>query len=176
MIYTIGHSTRSEKELIALLKHYSIRMLLDVRTVPRSRWNPQFETTALQKSLPAAGIVYLHEPQLGGLRKPRANSINGGWKNDGFRGYADYMQTPQFESALTKLIQLCQGKLVAIMCAEAFYAKCHRKLLSDALVVRGIPVLHIVSENQVIEHELTSFAKVQDDKITYPPQQSKLEF
>ena len=176
MIYTIGHSTRPESEFIALLKQHNIQILVDVRTIPKSRWNPQFNTSAMQKSLPAAGIEYLHEPELGGLRKPLQNSINTGWQNDGFRGYADYMQTPQFESAVKRLIDLSKKKLPAVMCAEAFYAKCHRKLLSDALVVRGIEVVHVVSEKQTVPHELTSFANVKGHKITYPEDQAQLEF
>jgi len=176
MIYTIGHSTHPEKEFIALLKHYKIQTLMDVRTIPKSRWNPQFNSIAMQKSLPAAGIEYIHEPELGGLRKPAKNSINTGWENEGFRGYADYMLTTQFESALNRLIHRSKNRVIAVMCAEAFYAKCHRKLLSDALIVRGIQVIHIISEKQTIPHELTPFAKVQGHQITYPPGQSELEF
>jgi uncharacterized protein (DUF488 family) len=176
MIYTIGHSTHPEEEFISLLKHYKIQTLVDVRTIPKSRWNPQFNTAAMQKSLPAAGIEYVHEPELGGLRKPSNNSINLAWENEGFRGYADYMQTPQFETALNRLIERSKNKVVAIMCAEAFFGKCHRKLLSDALVVRGVEVLHIVSEKQSVSHELTSFARVSGHRITYPAAQSDLEF
>jgi uncharacterized protein (DUF488 family) len=176
MIYTIGHSTRPEKEFIELLKQYSIRTLVDVRTMPRSRWNPQFNSTSLQKSLPAAGIEYLHEPQLGGLREPSSNSINTGWKNPGFRGYADYMQTKQFETAILRVRELSGKRLIALMCAEADYTKCHRQLLSDALTVRGIKVLHIIDQTQTTLHELTSFAKVDGLKLKYPADQPKLEF
>ena len=176
MIYTIGHSTHPEKEFIALLKHYKIQTLMDVRTIPKSRWNPQFNSAVMQKSLAAAGIEYVHEPDLGGLRKPLKNSINAGWENEGFRGYADYMQTPQFETALNRLIELSKKKVIAVMCAEAFYAKCHRKLLSDALLVRALEVIHIISEKQTVPHELTPFAKVEGHQITYPAEQSQLEF
>jgi uncharacterized protein (DUF488 family) len=176
MIYTIGHSTRPEKDFIDLLKKHSIRTLVDVRTVPRSRWNPQFNTTSMHKSLPAAGIEYLHEPQLGGLREPSSNSINTAWKNPGFRGYADYMQTRQFEIALLRVIELSEKRLLALMCAEADYTKCHRQLLSDALTVRGIEVVHIVDQTHTKLHELSSFAKVEGSKLTYPANQSKLEF
>jgi uncharacterized protein (DUF488 family) len=176
MIFTIGHSTHAEKEFVELLKQHSIQTLVDVRTLPRSRWNPQFNTTSMQKSLPAAGIQYQHEPQLGGLREPSSNSINSGWKNRGFRGYADYMQTDQFQNAISRLINLSENRVIAFMCAEKDYTKCHRQLLSDALVVRGIEVLHIIDHAQTKVHELTFFAKVDGLRITYPEDQSKLEF
>src|SRR5262249_39712172 len=129
MIYTIGHSTRPEKEFIELLKQYSIQTLVDVRTLPRSRWNPQFNSTSMQKSLPAAGIEYSHEPKLGGLREPLRNSTNTGWKNPGFRGYADYMQTREFETAILRITQLSLNGRIALMCAEKDFIKCHRQLL-----------------------------------------------
>jgi uncharacterized protein (DUF488 family) len=176
MIFTIGHSTRTEKEFIDLLKQYSIQTLVDVRTLPKSRWNPQFNSSVMQRSLPAAQIAYLHEPELGGLRKPSPDSINTGWENPGFRGYADYMQTRQFESALNKIISLGKDQRIALMCAEAYYAKCHRMLLSDALTVHGVEVLHIIDSKQTKVHELTLFAKVTGMQLTYPPNQSQLEF
>jgi uncharacterized protein (DUF488 family) len=176
VIYTIGHSTRSETEFIGMLQKYSIAILIDVRTIPRSRWNPQFDRTTLQKSVTHAGIEYLHMPELGGLRKPSHESINQAWKNPGFRGYADHMQTPAFEEALVKIIDFGWKNRIALMCAEAFYAKCHRMLLSDALMARGVEVLHIVNTNQVKSHTLTSFARVEGTKVTYPLDQSKLEF
>ena len=176
MIYTIGHSTRSEREFLGMLQQHSIATLIDVRTIPRSRWNPQFDKTSLQKSVTQAGMEYLHMPELGGLRKPSPESINQAWKNPGFQGYADYMQTPAFEEALVKIIDFGWRDRIALMCAEAFYAKCHRMLLSDALIARGVEVLHIVNANQVKSHTLTSFARVEGTKVTYPLDQSKLEF
>jgi uncharacterized protein (DUF488 family) len=176
LIYTIGHSTRSAEEFLELLKLHSIELLIDVRTIPRSGRNPQFNTNALADSLANAGIGYLHMPELGGLRKPRKDSINLAWKNPGFRGYADYMQTAQFEKGLTRAIQLSNKQTVTLMCAEAFYAKCHRMLLSDALVAHEVEVVHIVSKTQTQSHVLTRFAKVQGTRITYPLPQSQLEF
>jgi uncharacterized protein (DUF488 family) len=159
-----------------MLKQHSIAILIDVRTIPRSRWNPQFDKTTLQKSVTEAGMEYFHMPELGGLRKPSPESINQAWKNPAFRGYADYMQTPAFEEALIKVIDCGWRDRIALMCAEAFYAKCHRMLLSDALMAHGVEVLHIVNPNQVKSHTLTSFARVNGTKVTYPPDQSKLEF
>ena len=176
MILTIGHSTRPEKDFIELLKQHSIQTLVDVRTLPRSRWNPQFNSTSMQKSLPAARIEYLHEPQLGGLSEPSSNSINTGWKNPGFRGYADYMQTGQFEIAILRVMELSEKRLIALMCAEADYTKCHRQLLADALTVRSVKVVHVIDHTQTKFHALTSFAKVAGSTITYPADQSKLEF
>ncbi|MCI0411680.1 DUF488 domain-containing protein [bacterium] len=176
MIYTIGHSTRSEREFLGMLHHHSISMLIDIRTIPRSRWNPQFDKTTLQNSVTEAGMEYLHIPELGGLRKPSAESVNLAWKNPGFRGYADYMQTAAFEEALLKVIDFGWKERIALMCAEAYYAKCHRMLVSDALVARGVEVLHIVNANQVKSHTLTSFARLEGKKVTYPLDQSKLEF
>jgi len=176
MIYTIGHSTRPEKEFIELLQQHSIQTLLDVRTIPKSRWNPQFNEISLQRSLPLVGIQYLHEPELGGLRKPALDSINSGWKNPGFRGYADYMQTKRFQTAVTRVVELSGKQQIVLMCAEANYGKCHRMLLSDALAARGIAVIHILDQAQAKPHELTSFAKVEGTRITYPADQSQLEF
>jgi uncharacterized protein (DUF488 family) len=176
MIYTVGHSTRTENEFIDLLRQYSIETLVDVRTLPHSRWNPHFNAASLRKSLPASKINYVHEPELGGLRKPVASSINTAWKNPGFRGYADYMQTEQFNTALTRIVQLSTEKKIALMCAEAYFGKCHRMLLSDALIVRGVQVIHILDLTQTKPHQVTSFAKVNGTKITYPADQSQLEF
>ncbi len=159
-----------------MLNQHSIAILIDIRTIPRSRWNPQFDKTALQKSVSEAGIEYIHMPELGGLRKPSAESTNLALKNEGFRGYADYMQTPAFEEGLKKVIDFGWKERIALMCAEAFYAKCHRMLLSDALFARGVEVLHMVNANQVKSHTLTSFARVEGMKVTYPPGQPNLEF
>jgi uncharacterized protein (DUF488 family) len=153
---------------VALLAAHSVSLLADVRTVPRSRHNPQFEQTALAASLGAAGIEYRHMPALGGLRKPRPDSINTAWKNASFRGYADYMQTPAFEPALEALIELSKDRVVAIMCAEAVPWRCHRSLVADALLARGIESREIVSERATREHKLTSWAQIRDGRVTYP--------
>ena len=176
MIYTIGHSTRKEEDFLRLLKHYSIQLLADVRTIPKSRWNPQFQKARLEKSLPAAGIEYVHVPKLGGLREPSGKSIHQGLKNPALQGYADHMQTAEFEEALKHLIQLSQKQTVAIMCAEADYRKCHRQLTSDALKVNGVEVIHIVSLEETNPHIVTPSARVTGKKITYPGPQTKLEF
>ncbi len=151
-----------------MLKAHGVETLVDVRTVPRSRHNPQFERTALVKSLPAAGIAYRHMPALGGLRHPHGDSVNTGWRNASFRGYADYMQTPEFAAALDELIALGQQSRVAIMCAEAVPWRCHRSLIADALTVRGIPVEHIMSLTSRNPHKLTPFARVDGHQLTYP--------
>jgi uncharacterized protein (DUF488 family) len=167
LIYTIGHSTRSIDELIALLDAHHIRQLVDIRTVPRSRRHPHFSLEALAVSLPRAGIVYRHAPGLGGLRKPRADSSNTAWRVAGFRGYADYMQTPQFEGALEELIAEATVP-TTVMCAEAVWWQCHRQLVADALVARGIEVRHIMSASTAPPHALTSFARVEAGKVVYP--------
>jgi uncharacterized protein (DUF488 family) len=176
MIYTTGHSTRKETEFLDLLKHYSIKTLVDIRTVPRSRWNPQFNRTSLEKTLPKAGIQYMHVAELGGLREPVPNSINKGLKDPGLRGYADHMQTAEFEIALAKTIALGRKQQIALMCAEANFTKCHRQLTSDALVVRKIQVIHILNLDEAIPHVLRPSATVQGTRITYPENQAKLEF
>ena len=167
-VYTIGHSTRSLDDFITLLKAHSVAQLADVRTVPRSRRHPHFAADALSASLPAVGIAYRHFPGLGGLRKPRRDSRNTAWRHEGFRGYADYMQTPEFERALDDLVALAAAGPAAIMCAEAVWWRCHRQLTADALVARGIDVRHITSAGVAPQHELTEFARVIDGKVTYP--------
>lgn len=169
-VLTIGHSTRPIEDFIAMLKAHGVELLVDVRTVPRSRHNPQFEQQTLAKSLEATGIEYRHMKQLGGLRKSRPDSINAGWKNTSFRGYADYMQTDEFEGVVGELLELAKQKLVAVMCAEAVPWRCHRSLIADALVVRGIHVEHIMSESRADPHRLTRFAKRSGLSITYPPE------
>ena len=151
-----------------MLQTHGIRQLADVRTVPRSRHNPQFSQENLPASLQAAGIRYQHFPALGGLRKPRPDSINMGWRNASFRGYADYMQTPGFEQALLELIELANHAPTAIMCAEAVPWRCHRSLLGDALLIRSIPVLDIMNANEAKPHSLTPFAHVDGLQVTYP--------
>lgn len=170
MIYTIGHSTRSQQELIDLLKaHGSVSLLADIRTIPRSRTNPQFNKEELSAAMPRAGIEYVHLKELGGLRKPRKDSTNTGWKNESFRGYADYMQTPGFEQSLDELTRLAETRDVAIMCAEAVPWRCHRSLVADALVARGIEVRDILSAKRADPHRLTSFARIdREGRVTYP--------
>jgi uncharacterized protein (DUF488 family) len=167
-LHTIGHSTRPLDELVALLRENGVARLLDVRTVPRSRHNPQYDTGSLQQTLPTAGIAYAHRPELGGLRKPRRDSLNQGWKHDGFRGYADYMQTPAFEQAMAALMAEAAGAPTAVMCAEAQPWRCHRSLIADALSVRGVEVRHIMGPGKIQLHALTGFAHVEGTRITYP--------
>lgn len=168
-IWTIGHSTRAIEELIAMLKAHGVQLLMDVRTMPRSRHTPQFNTDQLADSLKKAGLDYRHMPRLGGLRKPRKDSINTGWRNASFRGYADYMQTDEFRAALDELIAQAQTHRTAIMCAEAVPWRCHRSLIADALVSCGWTVLDIMTEKRADQHVLTSFAKVRHERVTYPP-------
>jgi uncharacterized protein (DUF488 family) len=173
-IFTIGHSTRPIAEFIDLLQSNGIAQLIDIRTIPKSRHNPQFNSDALAASLHAARIEYVHMKDLGGLRHARKDSINLGWRNASFRGYADYMQTDEFEAALTRAIELAAARPTALMCAEAVPWRCHRSLVSDALVVRGIRVLEIVSAAAPKEHALTPFARVRGTRITYPADQASL--
>ena len=171
---TIGHSNRPLAELIAMLAAHGVNLLVDVRTVPRSRHNPQFNAEALPGPLAAAGIEYVHMPGLGGLRHPRKDSRNTGWRNLSFRGYADYMETDEFERNLAQLLRLEEGRSVAIMCAEAVPWRCHRALIADALAARGIPVRHIMSATKADLHKLTAFARVEGTKVTYPPEELEL--
>ncbi len=168
-IYAIGHSTRALEDFVEILKAHGITLLADIRTVPRSRHNPQFSRESLEQELPRRGIQYRHIRELGGLRHARPDSINTGWENASFRGYADYMQTPEFEAALGGLIELAGHERVAIMCAEGNPFRCHRSLVADALTVRGVSVLHISSRKSAKEHRLTPFAHVEGTRITYPP-------
>ena len=165
---TIGHSNRPLEEFLALLEAHGVEVLVDVRTVPRSRHNPQFNREALPASLVAAGVEYVHMPGLGGLRHVRRGSINTGWRNASFRGYADYMQTPEFAQNLEELLQLEKGRRVAVMCAESVPWRCHRSLIADALAVRGIEARHIMSVAKAEPHRLTRFARVEGQRVTYP--------
>lgn len=167
-LLTIGHSTHALDEFLRMLHAHGVALLADIRTVPRSRRNPQFNREALPASLDAAGIVYAHLPELGGLRKPRPDSINMAWKNESFRGYADYMQTPEFAFGLEHLMELARERRTVIMCAEAVPWRCHRSLVADALTARGWLVEHIMSENQRSPHQLTRFARVEGQRVTYP--------
>ena len=166
-VYTVGHSTRSIEALVALLSAHGVAQLVDVRTIPRSRRHPHFNRDALSGSLPAAGIAYVHMPGLGGLRKPRVDSVNTAWRNAGFAGYADYMQTPEFAASVAELIERARSVATAVMCAEAVPWRCHRSLLADALVVRGVDVRHILGLTRADPHVLTSFARVDGLQITY---------
>ncbi len=168
VVYTIGHSTRTLEEFVELLKTYSINLLVDVRTVPRSRHNPQFNKETLPASLKQDGIRYIHMPEIGGLRHPKRDSINLAWENSGFRGYADYMQTQEFTDNLLKIVALARENCLALMCAEALPWRCHRNLLSDALVVHHVKVEHIIGKDSTINHQLTEFAQIEGTKITYP--------
>jgi uncharacterized protein (DUF488 family) len=173
-MFTVGHSTLPIERFLALLAAYGIEQLADVRTVPRSRRNPQFNADALRESLAAAGISYVPLRELGGLRKPRADSPNSGWRNESFRGYADYMQTEEFGNGLERLLELAAERRTAIMCAEAVPWRCHRSLVADALAVRGIGVVEILSETSYRDHALTPFARVSGTTVTYPPAQDRL--
>ncbi len=168
ILWTIGHSTKPIDEFLALLKSHGITRLVDVRTIPRSRHNPQFDSHALTRSLEEAGIRYVHQPQLGGLRKPKKDSINDGWKNASFRGFADYMQTEHFGAALESLMNAARNGPTAIMCAEAVPWRCHRSLIADALVGRGWIVRHIMTKTKADKHRLTRFAVMEQDGIIYP--------
>jgi uncharacterized protein (DUF488 family) len=170
VMLTVGHSTRPLAEFIALLKAHSVARLVDVRTVPRSRHNPQFDTDTLPAALAAEGIGYEHVPGLGGFRRTHPGSLNTGWRNVSFRGYADYMQTPVFEKHLVKLIEMATRERIVLMCAEAVPWRCHRSLIADALVVHGLRVEEIINGNRRQVHTLTPFSRVCGTAITYPPE------
>jgi uncharacterized protein (DUF488 family) len=171
--FTIGHSTRPLDEFVGILKTYGIVTLVDVRTIPRSRYNPQFNRDKLPQELERRGIRYTHEPGLGGLRHARKDSPNGAWQNSSFRGFADYMQTPEFVGGLNRLIDTARAGPAAIMCAEAVPWRCHRSLIADALLVRGFSVGEIMSATNCKPHVLTPWAKVDGLKVWYPPETGK---
>jgi uncharacterized protein (DUF488 family) len=173
LVMTIGHSTRTIEEFIGLLQAHGATRVVDVRTIPRSRHNPQFNKTSLPRSLKKAGLGYVHMPGLGGLRHANRDSLNVGWRNASFRGYADYMQTPEFEQSLEELIQLTNQDRIALMCAEALPWRCHRSLIADALLGRGIRVEDIMSATRRQVHVFTPFAKVRGTRITYPAEASR---
>jgi hypothetical protein len=168
IVLTIGHSTRTLEEFIGLLQAHGATRVVDVRTVPRSRHNPQFNKASLPGPLKKAGLGYIHLPGLGGLRHAQRDSVNLGWRNASFRGYADYMQTPEFEQSLDELIQLANQEQIVLMCAEAVPWRCHRSLIADAVLVRGIRTEDILSPTRRQVHMLTPFAKVRGTTITYP--------
>jgi uncharacterized protein (DUF488 family) len=167
-VLTIGHSTRTWKDFVALLRAHRVKRVIDIRTIPRSRHNPQFNQATLSKKLRAARIGYVHLRKLGGLRHARRDSPNMGWRNTSFRGFADYMQTSEFEAGLHRLMKLAGQKRSAIMCAEAVPWRCHRSLIADALTVRGIRVDDIMSMKRSQVHSIIPFARVQGHRITYP--------
>lgn len=167
-VYTIGHSTHPIEKFIDMLRARDIATLIDIRTIPRSRHNPQYAQEAIAKALQSSGIAYRYMKELGGLRRARKDSPNTGWRNASFRGYADYMQTDAFRQAVDELVSLSEKSRVAIMCAEAVPWRCHRSLVGDALTVRGIPVLDIMSEHKSVPHQLTKFAQVRGEEILYP--------
>ena len=171
LVLTVGHSTRPIEEFLELLQAHGVERVVDVRTVPKSRRNPQFGQDLLRNSLQPAGIAYTHIPGLGGLRRARPDSPNAGWRNASFRGYADYMQTPQFARALEELIGLAGEERIAVMCAEAVPWRCHRSLIADALLVRGISSEDIASPTRRTPHRLTPFARVRGTQLTYPEPQ-----
>jgi uncharacterized protein (DUF488 family) len=168
LIWTIGHSNHPFETFLELLKAHGVKQVFDVRTLPGSKKYPQFNKETLSKSLREKGIGYRHLKNLGGLRRPLPDSINQGWKNASFRGYADYMQTEAFEEHLGKLILSAQKKPSTIMCAEALPWRCHRSLIADALAVKGIEVRHIMSKTQAKLHVITNFSKIDGKRITYP--------
>ena len=168
----MGHSTRPLSEFITLLKAHSVVRLIDVRTVPRSRHNPQFDRDTLPAALAAAGISYEHLAGLGGFRRTHPGSLNAGWRNVSFRGYADYMQTSEFADNLAELIAKATRERIVLMCAEAVPWRCHRSLIADALLVHGLRVEEIISGTRRQGHALTPFARVRGTVITYPPEPS----
>lgn len=168
MIYTIGHSTHSTEEFLSLLAAYGVRQVADVRAAPKSRRNPQFWADSMRLWLAGAGVEYGPFPELGGLRRPRADSVNTAWRNENFRGYADYMQTAAFAEGVDRLEAAAGGRVTVIMCAEAVPWRCHRSLIGDELLRRGWEVRDIFSETKATPHKMTPFAKVVGDGIVYP--------
>jgi uncharacterized protein (DUF488 family) len=169
LVCTIGHSNRPLDTFLELLRSNEVAHVLDVRTVPRSRHNPQFSQENLPASLASAGIAYTHVPGLGGLRHARADSANTGWRNASFRGYADYMQTPEFAENVDAVVELARSERCVLMCAEAVPWRCHRSMIGDALLVRGVRVEDIIGPKGRKPHALTAFAVVDGTRITYPP-------
>jgi uncharacterized protein (DUF488 family) len=171
-LYTIGHSTRTAEDFIALLHAHAVIQLADVRTFPMSRRLPHFNRETLAAHLQQHDIAYRHFPTLGGRRRPRPDSINGAWQNDSFRGYADHMASPDFQTGLDELLRYAAAAAAtgptAMMCAESLWWRCHRRLIADALIARGIPVFHIMTTARAEPHELTSFAMVDGTRVTYP--------
>jgi uncharacterized protein (DUF488 family) len=168
ILFTIGHSTRNWDDFVAILRRWKIAEVIDVRTVPRSRTFPWFSKEKMEKAMPRAGIGYVHLPALGGLRRASRDSINQGWRNASFRGYADYMQTPEFEAGLKELNRRRNQRRVCIMCSEAVWWRCHRRMIADAETARGIPVKHLMTEKTATPHVLTAFAVVKKRRTRRP--------
>ncbi len=168
VLYTIGHSTRTIDQFVGLLRAHGVQKVVDIRTIPKSRYNPQFNQSALRESLANRRIRYQHLAALGGLRHPRKDSVNLGWKNASFRGFADYMQTAAFTRGLNRLQAIAQQRPTAIMCAEAVPWRCHRSLIADALTTKGWNVHHIQSKTAAPRHELTPFLRRRAGKLVYP--------
>jgi uncharacterized protein (DUF488 family) len=175
-LYTVGHSNRTWEDFVALLRAHGVQQIADVRRFPGSRRLPQFNDAHLARHLPEAGIAYLPFPDLGGRRRPSDDSPNTGWRNDGFRGYADYMQTSTFADALSALAAQAAQTPTAVMCAEAVPWRCHRSLIADGMLVRGWQVLDIMSPTSAKPHKLTPFARVDGVRLTYPPEEPLLPF
>ena len=173
-IFTVGHSTRTLPEFLEILEAHGVQLLVDVRRYPGSRRYPHFAREALAASLAAEDIGYIHEPDLGGRRRPRADSPHTFWRSASFRAYADYMESERFRQALDRLIAESEKRTAAIMCAEAVPWRCHRSLISDALLVRGWRVLDVTSPTKAAAHKLTRFARVDGLRITYPPEEPQL--
>ncbi len=178
-LWTVGHSTRAQEQLIELLRRNGIQALADVRRYPASKRYPHFNREALERSLPVAGIDYVWMPELGGRRVPRKDSTNTAWRNAGFRGYADYMETAAFQDAIDALLQRARDRRIAIMCAEQAWQQCHRGLISDYLKARGVEVTHIVDPGRVEPHPWTAAARIANGKLSYTtaaqPEQGRLE-
>lgn len=168
VLFTIGHSTHSIEEFLALLNAHGIRHLVDVRSIPKSRHVPQFNSDSLASSLDSVGIAYTHLKNLGGRRHSRKDSTNTGWRNTSFRGYADYMATSEFAEGLNTLIEIASTAPTAIMCAEAVPWRCHRSLIADALILKGWQVRDIISAAPAAVHKLTPFLRPVDGQLTYP--------
>ena len=170
VVYTIGHSTHTLDAFVELLKINHVTVVADVRTIPRSRRNPQFNGDTLPADLSSYGIAYVHMTGLGGLRRPWADSPNKGWLNSSFRGFADYMQTVEFTTNLRTLIDMARKDTFVLMCAEAVPWRCHRSLIADALSIQGVKVEHIIGKSGTRPHVLTPWARVNDSVISYPAQ------
>jgi len=171
-VFTVGHSTLPLQRFLEIFEAHGIELVADVRTVPRSRHNPQFDREVLPGSLRQEGIDYVHLSGLGGFRKPTGEATNDGWRNSAFRGYADYMQTAAFEQELAGMIELATDRTAALMCSEALPWRCHRSLIADALSTRGHSVVHLMGGGGVHPHRLTSFAVVDGERLTYPAAQA----
>ena len=174
-LLTVGHSTRAPGELETVLRSHGVQLVLDVRAHPGSRRLPHFAREPLERSLAAAGIDYLHVPELGGRRRPAPDSPNGGWRNESFRGYADHMASEEFDTGLRRAIAAGRERRACLMCAEALWWRCHRRLVADALAARGWRVLHVVDGDAATEHELPAFAVIHGTLVRYPPEQDSFE-